>query len=62
MKGFSYMMCVFWEAVKESSAGWEKKGGGSSIGIWHSGLDFGFPPFTRAGFFTGATVCSIEWG
>lgn len=56
------MMCVFWEAVQESSAGWEKKGGGSSVGIWRSGLDFGFPAFTRAGFFTGAIVCSIEWG
>lgn len=44
----------------ESSAGWEKKHGGGNIGIWRSGWDFGFPPFTRAGFLTGAAVSSIE--
>lgn len=56
------MTCVFWEAVEESSAGWKKKGGGRSIGIWLSGLDFGFPPFTKADFLTGASVSSIEGG
>lgn len=56
------MMWVFQETIEESGVGWAKKGSGNSTGVQLPGIDFGFPPFTRAGFLTGAIVSYIEWG
>ena len=53
------MMCVFWEAIKESSTGWTKKHKANCIGLWQVGAEFWISPLTRAGFLTRAALSDM---